>query len=105
MNQQTTLPEHPADGIVPPLPGATVMLKSILDCLFADLIAAQAVSPAMIQVGMTRVQVEDQFGTPVIHSSETFGVGDTTFEHCLYDGGASVHFYNGRVSEAAVPRL
>lgn len=79
------------------------MLKATLDCLFADLLAAQAASPAVIQVGMTRVQVEDQFGTPVVHSSETFGVGDTIFEHCQYHGGQSVHFYNGRVSEVAVP--
>lgn len=77
------------------------MLKSLLACLVASLVAAPTLPPGVALVGMRRSQVETMLGEP--HSRSGFHFGQIsnvgmTCEICEFDG-VTVEYSYGTVVE------
>ena len=79
------------------------MLKALLTGLLASVIASPTYTDNTVRVGMTKEQVEQLLGTPLLWGADTFGIGGRTFETWSYDGGLTVFIENGRVYEVAMP--
>jgi hypothetical protein len=82
------------------------MLKSLLACLFASLVAAPTLPPGVPLVGMRKSQVESMLGVPLswygFHVGQLSNVG-LTCEVCEHDG-VTVEYSYGTVVKVKFTR-
>ncbi len=74
------------------------MLKGILACLLASVVASPTFTDNTIQVGMTEKQVEAALGGDPLRACIMIGVNSPAHTVDYYADGISVSYLNGRAT-------